>query len=250
MTRVRALMVALIPAVLAAGCTPGRAAEPATDLVVFAASSLDGPFTRLGRVFEAEHPGVRVRFSFDGSSALVDQLSQGASADLFASADAPTMARAVAAGLIAGTPERFASNELILIVPAGNPAGVTGLDGSLAGRKLVVCAAVVPCGSATLKLASLLGVTLHPVSEETRVSDVRAKVETGQADAGVVYFTDATASGAKVEVVPLPRADEARNDYLFGVTARAEQPDLAAAFGALVTGDQGEQVLAAAGFGR
>lgn len=251
---VRAALAALAPLVLLMACAPGRPAAPATgggaELVVFAAASLNSTFTELGAEFEADHPGVRVRFAFEGSATLVDQLQQGAPADVFASADRANMDRAVAAGAIAGTPQRFTSNLLTLIVARDNPAGITGLDESLAGRKLVVCAPAVPCGAATARLADLLGVTLHPASEETRVTDVRAKVETGQADAGVVYVTDARASGDQVDVVPIAGADRARNDYLIGATRDSAQPALATGFIALVQGSRGQAALRAAGFGQ
>ena len=232
---------------VAAGCASPQGRHQ--ELVVYAASSLNSVLTELGTEFGADHPDVAVKLSFDGSATLVDQLAAGAPADVLATADQPNMARAVTAGLVSGTPQVFTTNVLTLIVPTGNPAGITGLDASLDGTKLIVCADGVPCGSATTKLAGILGVTLHPVSEETKVTDVRAKVETGQADAGIVYTTDAKAAGDKVEAIPIPRADEARNDYLIGVPAAATQPDLAREFIAFVTGDRGREVLAAAGFG-
>lgn len=239
--------------VVLTACTgnPGTPAQAGnTQLVVFAAASLNGAFAQLGNEFEAAHPRVGVRFSFDGSAALVDQLKQGAPVDVFASADRPTMERATAAGLMAGPPARFASNVLTLIVPAGNPAGITGLDRSLDAAKLVICADGVPCGSATAKLATLVGITLHPVSEETKVTDVRAKVESGQADAGVVYVTDALAAGDLVETVAIRGADRVRNDCLIGVTGRSRASILAGEFVALVKGSRGQEVLAAAGFGQ
>lgn len=243
------VLASLAAAVLLSGCSTASSAAPdgGRDLVVLAAASLNGTFSQLGEEFEASHPGVRVRFSFDGSASLVDQLAAGAPADVVATADRPTMERATGAGLVAGTPARFASNRLTLIVPAGNPAGVTGLDRSLDGTKLVVCAAGVPCGSATVRLAALSGVTLRPVSEETRVTDVRAKVETGQADAGLVYVTDARVSGDKVEVMAVAGADRAANEYLIGVVSAAGTP-LADEFVAFVRGGRGREVLAAAGF--
>lgn len=248
--RVISCVVAVVVLTACAG-NPGIPANAGnTRLVVFAAASLNGAFSQVGKEFEAAHPGVSVRFSFDGSAALVDQLKEGAPADVFASADRPTMDKATAAGLIAGTPDRFTSNVLTLIVPTGNPAGITGLDGSLDGKKLVICADGVPCGSATLSLAALLGVSLHPVSEETKVTDVRAKVETGQADAGIVYVTDAKASGDKVETIAIKGADQARNDYLIGVTRNATETGLAGEFVTVVTGNRGQEVLSAAGFGQ
>jgi molybdate transport system substrate-binding protein len=184
-------VIALTALALLSACA--TATTPRTELVVYAASSLSATYTSLGTSFEAAHPGLTVKLSFDGSSSLVDQLKQGAPADVFASADRSTMDKATAANLMSGTPSLFATNTLTLIVPTGNPAAITGLDASLDGKKLVICANGVPCGTATTRLAGLLGVTLKPVSAEIKVTDVRAKVESGQADAGVVYVTDAKA---------------------------------------------------------
>jgi molybdate transport system substrate-binding protein len=242
----RALLAgAVASTVCVAGC--GAPATP-TTVVVFAAASLDGAFTRLGRAFEAAHPGVSVRFSFDGSTTLVDQLSGGATADVLATADRPTMERAVGAGLVSGSPAPFASNVLTLIVPRGNPARVTGLDASLEGTKLVTCAVQVPCGAATRELARQVGVALHPVSEETKVTDVRTKVESGQADAGIVYATDARAAGGSVDEIPVAAAG-VRNLYLAAVPASAGEPGLGREFIQLVLSDAGQQVLGSAGFG-
>jgi len=246
---IRTLVVVTALALLGA-CTPAATPTAASskELVVFAASSLSDTYASLGRTFEATHPGVTVKFSFDGSSNLVDQLKQGAPADVFASADRANMDKATAANLMSGTPSLFATNTLTIIVPKGNPAGITGLDSSLDGKKLVVCADGVPCGAATTKLAELLGVTLKPVSQETKVTDVRAKVETGQADAGVVYITDAKASGSKVDTIAIKNADQVKNEYLLGVVGTSKNPDLANQFVALITGFEGRKTLSDAGF--
>lgn len=240
-------VVALASLALLSACAP--ATPPSKELVVYAASSLSDTYTSLGKAFEGAHPGVTVKFSFDGSSTLVDQLTQGAPADVLASADRSTMDKATAAHLITGTPGLFATNTLTLIVPKGNPAGITGLDASLDGKKLVVCADGVPCGSATTKLATLLGVTLKPVSRETKVTDVRAKVESGQADAGVVYVSDAKASGSKIDTMGIPKADQVKNEYLVAVVRTSKDPTLAAQFVALVTSSEGRKVLSEAGYG-
>ncbi|HEX5334991.1 MAG TPA: molybdate ABC transporter substrate-binding protein [Propionicimonas sp.] len=247
--RLLAGLAGLAATLLVTACAPASTGGGRTELVVFAASSLNPSFATLGAEFEATHPGVTVKFSFDGSAALVDQLKAGAPADVFASADTSNMDKASTAGLIGGSPAQFTSNVLTLITPLGNPAGITGLDRSLEGKKLVVCADGVPCGTATRKLAAALGVTLEPVSEETKVTDVRTKVESGQADAGIVYVTDARASGAKVETLPITGADKARNEYLIGTARASTRASLAAEFVALVTGERGQQVLKAAGFG-
>ena len=243
-------LVALTALAVLSACAPAAtpATTPSKELVVYAASSLSDTYTSLGRSFEAAHPGVTVKFSFDGSSTLVDQLKQGAPADVFASADRPNMDKATTANLLSGTPSMFATNTLTIIVPKGNPARITGLDSSLDGKKLVVCADGVPCGTATSKLAKLVGVTLKPVSQETKVTDVRAKVESGQADAGIVYVIDAKASGSKVDTIAIKKADQVKNEYLVGVVATSKNSSLASQFVALVTGSEGQKILSGAGF--
>ncbi|MFZ0529843.1 MAG: molybdate ABC transporter substrate-binding protein [Propionicimonas sp.] len=248
MSTSKRLVAGLAASVLLTACAPNPG-RPATELVVLAAASLSGTFPELGREFVAGHPGVKVTFSFDGSAALLDQLTAGAPADVFAAADRASMDKADAAGLIAADPVVFAGNLLTLVVPKGNPAGITGLDATLAGRKLVICADGVPCGSATRKLAAALGVPLHPVSEETKVTDVRTKVESGQADVGIVYVTDAQASADLLDAIPISGAETVRNEYLIGVVAESPRASLATEFIELVDSDRGRQVLRAAGFG-
>jgi molybdate transport system substrate-binding protein len=247
--RAARLVTGFAAALLLSACTAPAQGTPRTELVVFAASSLNPSFADIATAFQAAHPGVTVKFSYDGSSALVDQLKAGATADVFASADSSTMDKATTAGLMTGTPVPFTTNILTLITPAGNPAGITGLDASLTGKKLVICADGVPCGTATTKLAAALGITLKPVSEETKVTDVRTKVESGQADAGIVYVTDAKASGDKVQQIAITGADRARNQYLIGVPKAATQASLAAEFITFVTGDTAREILKTAGFG-
>lgn len=227
------------------GCS---AASTTTTLRVFAASSLTTTFTKLGGQFEAAHPGTKVTFAFDGSSTLVDQLLAGARADVLATADEATMGRAAAADHV-GNLQKFASNVLTLIAPPGNPAKITGLDASLTNKKLVVCAPAVPCGATTVKLTNALGITLQPVSEEQKVTDVRAKVETGQADAGLVFTTDATAAGTKVHTIPVPGAEKVPTSYFIATVTASKQAALAQQFLQYVTGPDGQAALKTAGFG-
>lgn len=215
-----------------------------TEVTVFAAASLKGAFTKIA----ADTPQLSVRFSFDGSNALVDQLSGGARADVFASADTTNMDDAVGKGLIDGKPQIFAKNVLVLVVPRGNPGNITGLDGSLTGKRLVVCAQRVPCGNATKTLADGLGVTLHPVSEETAVTGVRSKVEAGEADAGLVYATDAKAAGDKVQTIPVPGADKVVNDYPIALVKDAPSAAGGRAFVDAVRSERGRAVLTTYGF--
>lgn len=220
-------------------------------LTVFAAASLKKTFTAIGKQFEKAHPGTTVTFSFAGSSDLVAQLQQGAPADVFASADQKTMAKATGDHLTAGTPTAFASNTLEIAVPPDNPAHITGFaDLAKPGVKLVVCAAQVPCGAATTKVAKAAGVHLHPVSEEQSVTDVLGKVETGEADAGLVYVTDVASAGHAVRGVPFAQSSAAVNVYPVAALKGSSNPALAQAFVDAVTGASGQAVLAAAGFGR
>ncbi|PYG01017.1 molybdate transport system substrate-binding protein [Georgenia satyanarayanai] len=251
MTRGRGLAAAVVVALglgACGGADAGSAAAPDERLTVLAAASLHGVFEDLAEVFTEQHPGAEVAFSFAGSSDLVAQLDAGVPADVLATADETTMARAVASGTVAEEPEIFARNVLTLVVPSGNPADVTGLDGSLEDVALVVCAPQVPCGAATATLAGLHGVSLAPVSEEGSVTDVLGKVTSGEADAGLVYRTDAAAAGNAVEAVPVARAGEVLNRYPVAVTADAADPELAAAWVDLLLGREAQQVLDEAGF--
>jgi molybdate transport system substrate-binding protein len=218
-----------------------------TTLTVFAASSLKGTFTTLEATFEAAHPGVDVVLDFDGSAALVTQIKNGAPADVFASADTKNMTKL---GNTAVSPQNFATNTLEIATPAGNPAHVTGLtDLTRSGLKLVICDTAVPCGTATQKLATAQHLTLSPLSKEQSVSGVLSKVESGQADAGVVYVTDVKAAGDKVTGIEIPAADNVTNTYPIAVLGSASQKDLAQQWVALVLSAQGQQVLHDAGFG-
>jgi molybdate transport system substrate-binding protein len=239
-----------------AGC--GSTQQPAGGtstapqmLTVFAAASLKSTFTKIGDQFKASHPGLTVTFSFAGSSDLVTQIQSGAPADVFASADTKNMDKATADDLVDGTPINFASNTLEITVPPDNPANISSLqDLTKAGVKLVVCAPEVPCGSATQKVETASGVTLKPVSEEASVTDVLNKVTSGEADAGLVYVTDVKGAGDKVKGVTFPEAKEAVNTYRIATLAGSKNKDLAKQFVDVVTGAEGQQVLADAGFAK
>ena len=219
------------------------------EITVFAAASLKATFTELGAQFEAAHPGTTVTFTFAGSSDLVTQLTQGAPGDVFASADTANMTKAVDAGLIAGEPTNFATNTLTIVTPPDNPAGITSFaDLATPGAKVVVCAPQVPCGSATATLESATGVDITPVSEESAVTDVLGKVTAGEADAGLVYVTDASGAGEAVETVPFPESTQAVNTYPVAVLEESRNAAVARAFEELLTGPEGRAVLENAGF--
>ena len=242
------LVVAALAVALSctAGCGSDDSARSKETLTVFAAASLTGPFTELGKEFEADHAGVTVRFSFGGSSDLVAQVQGGAPADVLASADTTTMDEL---GDAATDPQDFASNTLEIAVPPDNPAGIASLsDLTKPGVKVVLCAPEVPCGAAAQKVAVSAHLTLKPVSEEQSVTDVLGKVESGEADAGLVYVTDVKGAGDKVTGVPFPESASAVNVYPIAPLTDAKHRLLASEFVELVLGGRGQQVLAAAGF--
>lgn len=263
MTRRRTrLLAALSAALLLAGCSTQAPAlsEPAAsdgqglsgELTVFAAASLIGSFDDLGGAFARDNTGLTVRqIVYDGSSTLVTQITEGASADVFASADAATMKRAVDSGLIAGQASAFASNTLQIAVAPGNPKHITGLA-DLATKDLLVvlCAPKVPCGAASHEILRLDGVTVAPVSEEQNVKAVLTKVSAGEADAGLVYRTDVAASNGSIEGVDIVGADRVVNKYLIGVPKDARNPAAGAAFVKWVLSKAGQEILEGFGFGK
>ena len=256
MKRCAAVLAALLVAVTVSACGSGGSDDSSSGtgtktLTVYAASSLTSAFTELGKQFEADHKGVKVKFSFGGSSDLVAQLQGGAPADVFASADTANMDKATGDKLVEGDPVDFASNTLEIAVPPDNPARVSDIaDLAKAGTKVVVCAPEVPCGSAAQMVEQASGVTIKPVSEEQSVTDVLGKVVTGEADAGLVYVTDVKAAGDKVNGITFPESSSAVNTYPIAALADSKNKDLAQQFIDLVTGDAGQQVLADAGFAK
>ncbi|NKX87278.1 molybdate ABC transporter substrate-binding protein [Nocardia coubleae] len=242
----RALALAATLTVLTACGSETDSATSDSTLTVFAAASLKKVFTDLEDDFEAANPGVDVQFSFAGSSDLAAQLQAGAPADVFASADQPTMDKVIADGRIT-TARPFATNVLTIVTAPGNPKGINSFrDLTKDGLSVVVCAPQVPCGRATQKVAGAAQVTVQPVSEESSVADVLTKVTSGQADAGLVYVTDAAGAGAKVSTVAIPEASAAVNTYPIGAVGDSAG---AGKFIDLVTGPTGRRMLTEAGFG-
>lgn len=247
----RLLLPAAAIGLLAAlvGCG-GSDDQTSTTLTVYAAASLTSSFEQIAEEFEAAHPRTDVRLSFGGSSDLVTQIQEGAQADVFASADLATMAKLTGDDLADGAPESFATNTLEIAVPPGNPAGITGLpDLAAPGIDLVVCAPEVPCGAAAQSLADAAGVELSPASEEQSVTDVLAKVTSGEADAGLVYRTDVRSAGEDVVGIEVPESSSVVNTYPIAVVAGSAESELAREFVDLVLGEAGQQVLADLGFG-
>ena len=233
----------------AASASGSGASQKATGKVtVLAAASLQKAFEEIEKTVEKDNPGLDVTFDFQGSQDLVASLAGGDSADVLATANNSTMKTAADQKLV-GNQTEFATNVLTLIVPKGNPKKITGLDSSLDGANLVICAPEVPCGEATKKLAEAQGITLNPVSEEQKVTDVRGKVESGEADAGIVYTTDAAAAKDKADKIDIPDGGVV-NHYPIAPTAKPENPAGAQAFIDAVTGKAGQEILAKHGFGK
>jgi molybdate transport system substrate-binding protein len=252
MRRVLIALVVLLTVSAAAltGCSSSP--KPAGHtLNIYAAASLKQTFTDIGEQFKTDNPDTKVDFTFAGSSDLVTQLTQGATADVFASADTNNMDKAAKAGLLAGDPVNFASNTLVIVTAPNNPKHVASFaDLARPDLAVVVCAPPVPCGAATQRVATSTGVKLTPVSEESSVTDVLNKVTSGQADAGVVYVTDAIGAGAKVATVKFPEAARAVNVYPIAVLKSSADADLAQKFVAFVTGEGGQKILDKAGFAK
>jgi molybdate transport system substrate-binding protein len=221
------------------------AASPA-EIKVFAAASLTAAFTELGQQYTSANGGTKVTVNFAGSQALATQIQQAAPADVFASADLTNMDKVKD---LVGTPKSFASNLLQIVVEKGNPKGIKKLD-DLASKdvKVVLAAEEVPAGKYAKQVLDQAGVSVQPVSQEDNVKAVVTKVSLGEADAGIVYVTDVTAGGDKVEGVEIPKDQNVTATYPIATVKASKAPDKAQAFMDLVLSDQGQQVLKSYGF--
>lgn len=219
-----------------------------STITVLAAASLSGTFTELAGQFEKDHDGAHVKLAFDSSATLAQQAVDGAPADVLATADTATMDSA--GDTLDSDPELFATNTMVLVTPADNPAGITAFDDVVTGDvTYVVCVDTAPCGKVAAALLADNTVTTDPASLEVDVKAVLAKVTSGEADAGIVYATDAVAAGEAVRVFDVPHADEEVTSYPIATLEQSGDADLAQQFVDLVLSDEGQQVLADAGFG-
>ena len=246
-------LVAVVATLALAGCgAPDDASdgEVTGTVTVFAAASLTEVFTALGEQLEGEHPGLDVQFNFAGSSALATQLTQGAPADVFASADTEQMDVVTNNGLVSTAPALFATNVLEIAVPAGNPGGITGLaDLADPAQTIALCAVEVPCGAATEAVFDAAGLTPAPDTLEEDVRAALTKVTLGEVDAALVYATDVRAAGSAAEGIEFPESADAVNGYPICPLTDAPNPAGARAFVELVGSAAGQEALVAAGFG-
>jgi molybdate transport system substrate-binding protein len=245
-------------AAVAALAGPGGGG-PSGSVRVLAAASLVEAFTEMAAAYGRAHPGQHVELTFAGSQVLATQIEHGTSADVFASADM-AHAEALARGGLLRPARTFARNKLVVVAPA-RPGRVRGLeDLSRPGVRLVLAAPNVPAGRYAGELLSALEarggygagfrarVEANVVSRETSVRAVLAKVALGEADAGIVYRTDA-ASSDKVREVGLPAGTEVQAEYAIGVLVRSPAGPRAEAFVAFVLGPAGRSILLRHGFG-
>ncbi len=241
-------------ALLLGACSPPSKQE---TLQVFAASSLTDAFGALEEAFEQKNPGSEVAISFAGSQVLRLQIEQGAPADVFASADPHHMQTLVDAGRIRDS-RIFAHNQLTVITPRNNPAGIETFQDLPAARRLIVGSQSVPVGSYTAEVLrrseAVFGTdfvqTVHRqvVSQENNVRLIRAKVALGEADAAIVYRTDAISS-SQVREVQIPAEVNVAAEYLIGRIEGTERSQGAAQWVAFVTSDAGQAILESHGFG-
>lgn len=232
-----------------ASASGGGPAKPSGTVTVFAAASLQESFTALGKKFEKEYPGTKVTFNFGGSDSLAAGITEGAPADVFASASPKTMKTVTDAGDAAGTPSTFVRNRLEIAALPGNPDRIASLkDLTRPGLKVVLCAKTVPCGAAAQTALEASGLKLTPVSYEQDVKSALTKVELKEADAAVVYRTDVKAAGDKVEGVEFPESAEAVNDCPIVSLKHAGNTAGAKAFIALVKSAAGQKVMTTSGF--
>jgi len=253
-----AFVIAALAAVTVAGCSSGGSSPSSSSssgsssstgaITVFAAASLTGSFTQLGKQFEAAHKGDTVKFSFGPSSGLATEITSGAPADVFASAAPANMQQVVSAG-DASNPQNFAKNIMEVAAPPNNPGKVKSVN-DLAKKsvKVALCQPQVPCGVVAAEIFKNVGIKVKPVTLQPDVKSVLTQVETGNVDAGMVYVTDVMAAGSKVKGITIPASDNASTLYPIATINSSKHKSIAQAFVSYVLSPTGQQVLASAGF--
>lgn len=256
----------LVSVALFSACGDGPDDPPRATLNIFAATSLTEAFADVAEEFEQAQTEVEVEvaFNFAGSPALRAQLEQGADADIYAAADEQNMQAATESGLVTPPPSVFARNSLTIIVPAGNPGNVRLLpDLAQESLRIVLAAPEVPAGRYARQVFDAIAeddgfvpglrevALANVVSEEPNVKSVVAKVQLGEADAGIVYVTDVTDEVSDdVETVEIPLDFNVEARYPIALTSDAAEPELARAFVDFLLSDAGQDILEDHGFQR
>ncbi len=262
--RILALLVSLSTMLLAAApgaATPASAAQPTGEITVFAAASLTDAFKEMADRFQQENPSTSLTFNFGGSNTLRAQLDQGASVDVFASADQTQMDMASQNGDLSGDPHVFAHNLLTIITPTDNPKGVQGVcDLAQPGLAFVTAQQAVPVGGYTIQMLQMAStpdqcgpdfratVTANTVSQESDVRQLVSKVQLGEADAGVSYLTDVTPQVRDhINEVAIPDNLNIVATYPIA-TANGANAEGGQAFMSYVLSEPGQAILAKWGF--
>lgn len=238
-------------AMLGGACSssPGPAVPDRDQVLVSAAASLSDAFPEVKRAFEAEYPELEVILNFGGSSSLREQILEGAPADVFAPADPSIMDAVLQAGEVSGMPHILARNVLQIAVPAGNPAGVSGLTDFGRPELLIgLCAEGVPCGDLARQALTKAGVSPALDTDEPDVRALLTKIETGELDAGITYATDVASSDGRVAGIDVPDSDNLIAEYPIAVLLHAPNPRAAQSFLEFVLGAKGQTILAKYGF--
>jgi molybdate transport system substrate-binding protein len=229
-----------------AACS-SSAGIPQAKVTVFAASSLKPAFDKIGASLLASS-GIVTTFSYAGTQTLTSSITQGAPADVFASADVAHMATLQTAGLLSGQSKFFAHNKLEIAVAKGNPKAIHSLaDLARSGLVIVLADPSVPAGKYAAQALKNAGVTVHPASLEQQVTGVLSKVALGEADAGIVYVSDIVTSG-QVDGVIIPDAQNVIADYPIAILSSTQNRAEAESFVNLVIAAEGQAILTAAGF--
>lgn len=241
-------MVLMALVVVLAACGDDGGTVEGT-LLVSAAASLTDAFAEVETAFEDANPDVDVVLNLAGSSALREQILEGAPADVFASANTSNMDQVVEAGEVEGAPQIFVHNLLQIAVAPGNPVGVTGLEDFARDELLIgLCGEDVPCGGFAREALANAGV---PPAIDTNEPDVRAlltKVELGELDAGITYVTDVASTDGAVEGVDIADEHNVIASYPIAALTNASNPDAVGAFIEFVLSDEGQAILAGYGF--
>jgi molybdate transport system substrate-binding protein len=246
-------LVVVLPIFVASVATPVHADHVEVKkitITVSAAASLSKVYTELGKQFEKANPSIKLRFNFASSSSLVSQIQSGAPTDVFAAADVTSFDKLLASGLMAKRPKVFARNSMQLVVKPGNPLRISSVADLSKASVVSLCAKTVPCGVYSATVLSRYGVAI-PESKITRGIDAAATlnaVSTGDADAAVVYATDALLAKKRVAAIPIPVGKNVNAMYGIGVVQGSKNSQQADAFILFVLSAAGQKVLNSFGF--